>query len=131
MTLPRDLIFVRHGQSENWQQHPTIGSLRAAARSVDAVQDDWLFIRRIRPSAIDVTVVRDADLPADPEARLRALVGSTDAAQPLEQVLADALGLRGTVNHDLTEERAALAARREAALVELIDAIEAGPRGKQ
>lgn len=107
----------------SWQQHANIGSLRAAARSVDAEEGDWLFIRRVRPSAIDFVLVRSGELGDDPEQQLRALVGAPGSSAPLEQVLADALGLRGSVNHDLAEERAALAARREHDLVELLDAV--------
>lgn len=108
-----------------WGQFPHIGSLRAAARSLDAEQGDWMFIRRVRPSVIDMVLVRAADLPEDPQLRLRALLGDGGSEAPLEQVLADALGLAGTVNHDLAEERAVLEARREPMLLELLDAIEA------
>jgi hypothetical protein len=110
-----------------WDQYPHIGSLRAAARALDAEQGDWMFIRRVRPSAVDMVLVRAVDLPKDPEPRLRELVGAGDTEGSLEQVLADALGMPGTVNHDLSEERAALAARNEPLLVELIDAVEEAP----
>lgn len=105
-----------------WNQYPSIGSLRAAARSLDAVEGDWMFVRRVRPSAIDFRLVRAQQVPEDPEGAIRALVGAPDSADSLEQVLADALGLRGSVNHDLAEERAVLAARREQDLVDLLDA---------
>lgn len=108
-----------------WGQFPHIGSLRAAARSLDAEEGDWMFIRRVRPSAIDVVLLRTAELPQDPDLRLRALLGAGDSEAPLEQVIADALGLAGTIDHDLAEERALLKARREPMLLELLDAIEA------
>ena len=84
-----------------------------------------MFIRRVRPSAIDVVLLRTAELPQDPDLRLRALLGAGDSEAPLEQVIADALGLAGTIDHDLAEERALLKARREPMLLELLDAIEA------
>ncbi len=111
----------------SWGRQPAIGSLRAAARSLDAEEGDWLFVRRVRPSEIDFLLVRAADLGDDPERRLRALIGAGDSTAELEQVLADALGMRGSVNHDLTEERAALVARREHDLVELLDASTPAP----
>ena len=108
----------------SWRQYPAIGSLRAAARSLDAVEGDWMFVRRVRPSAIDFRLVPAAAVGDDPEQMLRCLIGAPDSDGDLEQVLADALGLRGSVNHDLAEERAALVARREHDLVELLDRIE-------
>lgn len=107
----------------SWARQPQIGSLRAAARSLDAEEGDWLFVRRVRPSAIDFMLVRAGDLGDEPEQRLRGLIGAPGSTVELEQVLADALGLRGSVNHDLAEERAALLARREQDLVELLDAL--------
>lgn len=107
-----------------WNQQPTIGSLRAAARSLDADDGDWLFVRRVSPSELDFTLVRDADLADDPEQRLRALVGAGDSEHSLERVLADALGLRGSINHDLAEEREALESRREKLLLELLAQVE-------
>jgi len=108
----------------SWTQHPAIGSLRAAARSLDAVEGDWMFVRRVRPSAIDFRLAPAAAVGDDPEQMLRCLIGAPDSDGDIEQVLADALGLRGSVNHDLAEERAALVARREHDLVELLDRIE-------
>ena len=107
----------------SWGRQPHLGSLRAAARSVDAEVGDFLFVRRVRPSEIDVRILRAADLTDEPESTLRALVGAEGSTNDLEQVLADALGLRGSVNHDLTEERDALLERREPELVELLDAL--------
>ncbi len=107
----------------SWHQYPSIGSLRAAARSLDAEEGDWLFVRRVRPSGIDFRLVRSDAVPEDPAGAIRALVGAGDSPLDLEQVLADALGLRGSVNHDLAEERAALVARREHDLVDLLDAV--------
>jgi hypothetical protein len=113
-----------------WDQYPHIGSLRAAARSLDADQGDWMFIRRIRPATVDLTLVRADELADDPELRLRALLGAGGSASSLEQVLADALGLAGTVNHDLADERAVLVARKERMLLDLLDAID-GPEGQR
>lgn len=116
--------------SLGWGQSPGLGSLRSAARSLDAEEGDWVFVRRVRTSAVDFQLLRADDVPdaaKDPEGRLRALVGAAGSSEDLEQVLADALGLRGSVNHDLAEERAALEARRERDLVDLLDA--ADPQG--
>ena len=107
----------------SWRQFPTMGSMRSLARSLDAEEGDWMFVRRVSPSAIDAVLLRAGDVPADPGGAVRALVGAPRSTGELEKVLADALGLRGTVNHDLTEERAVLADRREHDLVELLDAI--------
>jgi hypothetical protein len=105
-----------------WNQHPTIGSLRAAANSLEAEEGDWLFVRRDKPSSIDFKLLRAQGVPTDPVGAIKALVGAADSTASLEQVLADALGLRGSVNHDLGEERAVLTARREQDLVDLLDA---------
>jgi len=107
-----------------WLQYPSIGSLRAAARSMDAEEGDWMFVRRVRPSEIDFQILRASDIPSDPAGELRALVGAAGSQLSLEQVLADAMGLRGSINHDLAEERAALVARKEDDLVRLLDAAE-------
>ena len=108
----------------SWFQNPNIGSLRAAARALDADDGDWMFVRRVTPSTIDFQLLRAAEVPADPEGRLKALVGAAGSSASVEKALADALGLRGTVNHDLSEEREKLSARREGDLVELLDQIE-------
>lgn len=105
----------------SWFQNPNIGSLRAAARSLDADHGDWLFVRRVTPSMIDFQLLRAAEVPADPEGRLKSLIGAAGTSASVEKALADALGLRGTVNHDLSEEREKLSARREHDLVELLD----------
>jgi hypothetical protein len=104
----------------HWGQYPAIGSLRALAGSVDADEGDWLFIRRVTPSSIDVSLLRSSELPTDPAAKICALVGSAGSTHDIERVLADALGLKGTINHDLTEERDVLVARREHDLVDLL-----------
>jgi hypothetical protein len=79
---------------------------------------------------VDLTLVRADELADDPELRLRALLGAGGSASSLEQVLADALGLAGTVNHDLADERAVLVARKERMLLDLLDAID-GPEGQR
>ena len=106
-----------------WGQSPNIGSLRLFGEQLDVEQGDLFFLRRNSPSSVDAVVVRQADLPTDPDLRLRALVGSPGATGELEQVLSDALGLRGTVNHDFTEEREALLERGESDLADLLDQI--------
>lgn len=105
-----------------WAQYPSIGSMRALARSLEAEEGDWMFVRRVSPSSIDAVLLRASDVPDDPEGAVRALVGAPGSAADIEKVLADALGLRGTVNHDLREEREVLLSRREHDLVELLDA---------
>jgi hypothetical protein len=107
----------------SWRQFPSIGSMRSLARSLDAEEGDWMFVRRISPSAIDAVLLRAGDVPAEPDRAVRALVGAVGSTGELEKVLADALGLRGTVNHDLSEEREVLVERREHDLVELLDGI--------
>ncbi len=114
----------------SWRQNPAIGSLRAAARSLEAEEGDWLFVRRIRPSGVDFRLIRSDDVPSDPDGALRALVGAPGSDRDLEQVLSDALGLRGSVNHDLAEERAALVARKEHDLVALLDEADHSTSGE-
>ena len=109
-----------------WGQSPNVGSLRLLGEHLDVELGDLVFLRRNSPSSVDAVVVRQADLPEDPDLRLRALVGSPGAGGELEQVLSDALGLRGTVNHDFTEERDALLERGESDLVELLDQVMKG-----
>jgi hypothetical protein len=85
-----------------------VGSLRAAARSLDAEVGDWVLVRRVRTSAVDFILVRAADLGDDPERRLRGLIGAPESTG------------------DLAEERSALLARREQDLVVLLDALAVG-----
>lgn len=114
----------------NWHHNPTIGTLRAAAGSLEAEEGDWLFVRRVTPSSVDFRLVRASDVPSDPAGTVRALVGSPGARGTLERVLADALGLRGTVNHDLAEELAVLRTRREGGLVDLVERLAHEDTGK-
>jgi hypothetical protein len=105
--------------SLGWGQHPSIGSVRSLVIETGAKQGDLMFVKRIRPSAVDVKLVAAAD-ERGTEELLRSAIGA-GTEDSLEQVLADALGLRGTVNHSFAEERAALAARREDDLIRLLD----------
>lgn len=69
------------------------------------------------------TLLRGNRRPIRANYRKIAIGSSTKIDQRLEVVLADALGLLGTINHDLREERAVLEQRREADLVALLDRI--------
>lgn len=109
-----------------WPTQPTIGSLRSAAADLTAEDGDWMFVRRIAPTRVDIRIVRFSELPEASEPRLRALIGAADSTASIERVIAEALGLGDDADHDIVDLRDRLSRRREKDLVELVDLIDRG-----